>query len=79
MRFYECKDGITVRKNNDLQMMFKEMEARNCQAMKIELDEGDYTSVDTACSVFRGAIKRGRWPFIIVKRGNDIYAVRTDI
>lgn len=60
-----------------LEKLFDEFIQMNIEAAKI--DDYDYKSVNSAYNVLHKAAKRWRVPVKVVKRGEEIYFVRTDM
>ena len=56
----------------------KEFMKMDVKYAKVSINRFDYASDTSACTVFHVSIKRHGFPIKVVRRGEDIYLVRTD-
>lgn len=79
MKFVEVKDVPGLKVNHRLKDMWDEFMASNMKMAKVNLDEGEYSSVVVAASVMAVSIRRYGYPIRLIRRGDEIYLIRKDI
>lgn len=81
MRFIVVDENILKEKckRKSLKHVFMEFMRMNVKAVQVDFTEFDYKSVDSAYNNLHKGAKKHSVPVRVIKNGDSIYFVRTDI
>lgn len=79
MNFTEVREIPRRRGYTSLKREFEDFMATGLKAAKVGFEKGQYKSSAVAYSCMYISIKRHGFPIKIIKRGDEIYLVRTDM
>ena len=81
MKFIVVKNvpGVQPSRRHRLKDRFTDFMSLNAKIVKVNLAEGEYSSVTVAYTTLMRAAKKWGFPIKVMKRKDDIYFVRQDI
>lgn len=79
MTFTKVKEVPKRNDKHDLRALLNQFVAEDIKVAKLNFNEHDYKRASYAATACAQSVKRGKLPIAVMRRGEEVYLVRTDM